>query len=81
MSKSSELIFTMSSTSIKEILTSLVESLKYCPEDPIAEDNATYQSLRSEFSAYDDGNTWFDEMCRVAATMADVGISFRNTAL
>jgi hypothetical protein len=81
MSKSSELIFTMYSTSIKEIFTSFVESLKYCPEDPMPEDNATYQSLRSEFSAYDDGNKWFDALCRESATMAEVGISFRNIAL
>jgi len=110
MSKSSELIFAMSSTfknisnllsrhashsqltpkdlsknqpttRIKEILTCFFESLKYYPEDPMAEDNATYQSLRSEFSAYDDGNKWFDSLSREAATMAEVGISFRNIAL
>ena len=47
----------------------------------MAEDNATYQSLRSEFLAYDDGNKWFDALSREAATMAEVGISFRNIAL
>jgi len=66
---------------IKEIFTSFVESLGYCPEDPMAEDNATYQSLRSEFSAYDDGNKWFDALSRESATMAEVGLSFRNIAL
>ena len=81
MFKSSELIFAMSSTSIKEIITFFIESLKYCPEDPIAEDNATYQSLHSEFSAYDDGNKWFDALCKESATMADVGIPFRNITL
>jgi hypothetical protein len=70
-----------STTRIKDILTSLVENLKYCPEDPMAEDNATYQSLRSEFSAYNDGKKWFDAMSRESATMAEVGISFRNIAL
>jgi hypothetical protein len=80
-STSKDLPKNQSTTRIKEILTSLVESLKYCPEDPMAEDNATYQSLRSEFSAYNDGKKWFDALSRESATMAEVGISFRNIVL
>ncbi|PPQ89225.1 hypothetical protein CVT25_001304 [Psilocybe cyanescens] len=57
----------------KEIVTKFVEDLEYCPEDPITDENATYQAVRSEFSTqYDSGNKWFDQMYRTAVTMGEI---------
>lgn len=57
----------------KAIMTKFVQDLKYEPEDPITDDNPTYQAVRSEFlTQYDNGNEWLDQMYRTAVTMGEV---------
>lgn len=59
---------------IAQIISHLIGSLEYSPKDPISEQNATYQALKSEVAMYNDGEEWFDNMCREATSLAEASI-------
>ena len=66
-----------SSTLLKEIVSTFLNALGYCSPAARSEnmdltDTETFKSLHAEFSAYNDGDRWYQAMCLEATALAEV---------
>jgi len=58
-------------SAIRDIFAKLFRDVEYQPESCIADNNVTYQALRTEFASYNNGGS-FDTLCRLATTLSEV---------
>ena len=64
---------------IRTIVAKFVEDLEYhSPKDEfIKEITTVYQSMCTEFSAYNDGGEWFQALCLTASAYGEVAYFFQ----